>query len=654
MHIIIVTVVFHVWRMYNNAWTQLDVLTQCDIQLPSSCFVYFPGLCRKLPLNQEILKSTWTMGRSLSSNLYSGCGNKSLRLYSKIRYFMVLLRKYPHLAKAPLCLDIYQKKLLSSPLHSLSRTRKYAIKKTSCSDTSYCPQSLLRGSTKDTKTLFVRTYSSSSRSSFKAEAPIGIMEESKKSSLNLSSLGGRLGQSFYQLSRHVNIYFRQKKDIAPFEENACLVVTAPDYVGRARGRTKTSQGPDKTQTLEGGEMSGTPPPMQGNWRPQLFHISALTTTFGESYSYVSHHINSVFSRGSAAVQGQDDTGTMVKPQTTHRRNKKRKTQSTYIMNSTDDTGGRAKLAADQAPMESKTSSSSWEDGFRQFARHVNTYFGAKVMDEVRQNERRTENTAPARPASLNTCAASQPKQDEQVSPGTMSLFHSSHNTTGFGENHFQMASHINQYFNGQSDLDEDQDGDALTEPHPGVPTPPKITSFMDILRHPTSAIPDLLGSYIKRSHTAKAQPTMTPPGATLSPNVSWSHRNIVFVNSQQHSASWLRLVNAFHSARWVKGGQGKWRAHWSAVSHKLRQERPWPPAWRLSMSTSSATRRAKPFCGRFVGRKAIMITIKHFNVESRHTKPGCVFYRRGPQPLCWGSDESTGTSRGFRALWEKP
>lgn len=465
-------------------------------------------------------KSTWTMCRSLGGNRYSSCGNRSLMLYSKIRYFMVLLRKYPRLAKMPLCLNICQKKLLPSPLYSLSPTRKYALNKMSCSDTSYCLQSVTRGYTKDTKQLsLVRTCSSSSRDSFKAEAPIGIVEETK-SSLNLSSLGGRLGQSFNQLSKHVNIYFRKKKDIAPFEENTCLVVTTPDYLSRAQRRMKTSYSRDKTQTLEGSDMSGAAPTTQENWRPQLFHISALTTTFGESYSYVSHHINSVFSSGSAAIQQQDESGTTTKPRMTHRRHKKRKIQSTYIMDSPDDAGGSANSAADQAPTQSKHSSSSWEDGFRQFARHVNNYFGAKVMDEVSQNEKRKENSIPTRPTSLSQSAVSQSKQEEQVSPGTTSLFHSSHNTTSFGENHIQMASHINQYFNGQSDLDEDQDGETLTETNPGVPTPPKTVSFMDYLRHPTSAIHDLLGSYIKQSHNVKAQPTMMSRGGTLSQNVS--------------------------------------------------------------------------------------------------------------------------------------
>lgn len=170
-------------------------------------------------VREELPKSTWTMCRSLSSNLYSSCGNKSLMLHSKIRYFMVLLRKYPRLARMPLRLDIYHKNVLPSPFHSLSPTRKYALQKTSCIDTSHCPHSLTRGYPKDTKQLLlVRTYSSSSGNSFKAEAPIGILKESK-SSLNLSYLRGHLGQSFSQFSKHVNIYFRKKKDMTPFEEN---------------------------------------------------------------------------------------------------------------------------------------------------------------------------------------------------------------------------------------------------------------------------------------------------------------------------------------------------------------------------------------------------------------------------------------------------
>lgn len=476
-------------------------------------FCVFPRfLLKSQTVKEEKPKGTWGMCRSLGSNLYANCGNKSLRLYCQIRYSMVLLRKYPRLAKMPLRPDTYQKKLLQSPLHCLGPTRKYALKKMSCNGTSYCPHSLIRDYTKDTKQLLlVRTYSSSSRNSFKAEAPIGIVEESN-SSLNLSSIGGRLGQSFNQLSKHVNIYFRKKKDIAPFEENACLAVATPDYLSRTQKRMKMSASQDKRQTLEDSEMSGTAATTQQIWRPPLFHVSALTTTFGQSYSYVSHHINSVFSSGCAAVPQQDESEMTTKSRKTQRRHKKRKLQSTYIMNSPDDT-------ASQAPTES-SSSSRWEDGFRQFARHVNSYFGAKVTDEVPKDEEWIANGTRTQPSSVSQCAASRSKREEPVSPATPNLFHSSNNTTGFGENHFQMASHINQYFSGQSDLDEDQDGDTLVETDPGVPTPPKTMSFLDYLRHPTSAIHDLLGSYTKQSRIVEAQPTMTSRRSTLSQNVS--------------------------------------------------------------------------------------------------------------------------------------
>lgn len=414
---------------------------------------------------------------------------------------MVLLRKYPRLAKMPLCLDIYQKKLPQSTLHSVSPARKYALKKISPhTDTTCCPHSLLTRYTK--QSLLVRTYSSSSRNSFKAEAPIGIVEES---SLNPSSFGGRLGQSFNQLSRHVNIYFGKKRDIAPFEDDTCQAVTNPIYLSRAQQRrTKTSSSRDEEER----ETSATAPTTQEMCRPQLFHISAMATTFGQSYSYVSHHINSVFFSGSAAVQRPGGSEMTAKPGKSQRRHKKRKVQSTYIMNCTDDAGASAK------PTDNDPHSSSWEDGFRHFARHVNNYFGAKVKDEACKNDEGFR----AQSTSVSQCVVS--KQEAQAGPGTPSLFHTSQNTTSFGANHIRMASHINQYFKGHSDLDEDQEGDPLPETVPRVSTPPKTASFMDYLRHPTSAIHDLLGSHSKRSHIAGAQPTTMSRRSTLNPKVS--------------------------------------------------------------------------------------------------------------------------------------
>lgn len=484
------------------------------------------------------------MGRSLSTSLYSGAGNKSLRLYCKIRYLSVLLRKYPRLAKAPRCLDIYRKSVLSSPPHSLSPTRKYALKNMSCSETSCGPYSSLRGYTKDMKHFqFVRFYSSSSRNSFKAEAPIGILEEAK-SSFNLSSFGGHLGQSFNRLSRHINIYFRKSKDVVPLDENACVVVTTPDYHSRSQSlsqRTEISEGKDKTQTLECKEISGTAPLIRGNSGLQLFHISSLTTTFGESYSYVSNHINSVFSRGSAKVEMQENPGTMSTPRMTHKRHKSRRMQNTYITDSKNATGAHAKLAADQAPLENNITG-SWEDGFRQFARHINKYFDAKVTDE---GQNRTEQppagrsgthktNIPTQSTSQNQYSMYQTKQEGHSAPENRGLFHSSHNTTSFGENYFQTAGHINQYFKSQSELDEDLDGDILTETDPRSAISEKTISFMDCLRHPTSAIPGLLGSYIKLgtlSHTVKPKPAITSSEATLNRKVSYTYPLTKYINS---------------------------------------------------------------------------------------------------------------------------
>lgn len=486
------------------------------------------------------------MGRSLSTSLYSGAGNKSLRLYCKIRYLTVLLRKYPRLAKAPRYLDIYRKSVLSSPLHSLSPTRKYALKNMSCSDTSCGPYSSLRGYTKDMKHFqFIRFYSSSSRNSFKAEAPIGILEEAK-SSFNLSSFGGRLGQSFNQLSRHINIYFGKSKDVVPLDKNACVVVTTSDYHSRSQSlsqRTEISEGKGKTQTLECKEISGTAPPTRRNSGLQLFHISSLTTTFGESYSYVSNHINSVFSRGSAKVEMQENPGTMSTPRMTHKRLKRRRMENTYITDSKNAAGAHAKLSADQAPLENNITS-SWEDGFRQFARHINKYFGAKVTDEGQNRTGQPpaersgthKTNIPTQSTSQNQYSMYQTKQEGHSAPETKGLFHSSHNTTNFGENYFQMASHINQYFKSQSELDEDLDGDILTETDPRSAISEKTVSFMDCLRHPTSAIPDLIGSYIKLgtlSHTVKPKSVMTSSEATLNRKVSRSYTYLLtkYINS---------------------------------------------------------------------------------------------------------------------------
>lgn len=469
------------------------------------------------------------MGRYLSTDLCSSSVNKTLRSYCKIRYLMILLRTYPRLAKAPLYLDIHGNSLLSPPQPS-RLTKKHSIKYLYCSDAVCTSSHFLKDYTKEvTHFQFVRFYSSSGRGTFKAGAPIRILEE-PKNSFNLSSVGGHLGQSFSQCSRHINIYFK-RKDIVPLD----FIVT-PDYVGRSQRRSQSQRAAREQKITEGKdkqEISRTGPSTQTHSGLQLFHMNSLATTFGESYSYVANHINSVFSRGFAKVPMQENSETMSFPRRTHRMQKRRKMENTGIINSKE-AEKSVKLGADQAASKPNNISGSWEEGYLHFARHINKYFGAKVTDEVDHNQHRREQFPVEKNStyekhiqthstSQTQGSMSQSKQEEPNTAETRGLFHSSRNTSDFGENYFQMASHINHYFKGQSELDEDVDTNLLMEMDPGPATSEKTVSFMDCLRNPTSAIPDLLGAYLKLgplTQTGKPRPAIKSTETILNKKVS--------------------------------------------------------------------------------------------------------------------------------------
>ncbi|XP_049921305.1 calcium-independent phospholipase A2-gamma-like isoform X2 [Epinephelus moara] len=484
------------------------------------------------------------MGRYLNTNLCSSSVNKTLRFYCKIRYLMSLLRKYPRLAQSPLGLDFHRYSLLSPPRPSRF-TRKAAFKILNHSDTGSTSNHFLRDFTKELKHLHVvRFYSSSNKNTLKPEAPVGIFEEAQNSFL-LSSLGGRLGQSFHKMSRHINVYFKTK-DAVLLAENTGVVVTTPEYLGRSQRRSlsqravrerNVSKGKDTTQTLKSKgkqESSGSSPSTQDNSGPQLFHMSSLATTFGESYNYVANHINSVFSRGSTEAQTQENTETISSTKGTNRKQTRRKMQNTYIIKSKEAEMSQVKSGANQATVEANNVSSSWEEGYLLFARHINKYFGAKVTEQVKQDQNRSlpiekKSNYKAQSTSPAQGAMSQLKQEEPVSPVSGGLFHSSRNTTNFGENYFQMASHINQYFKGQSELDEDINRSVLTEMDPGSTTSERLktVSFIDCLRHPTSAIPDLLGAYLKLgplTQSSKPKPAVTSPEAILNKKLVLSRR----------------------------------------------------------------------------------------------------------------------------------
>ncbi|XP_032377282.1 calcium-independent phospholipase A2-gamma [Etheostoma spectabile] len=487
------------------------------------------------------------MGRYLCTNLWSSSVNKTLRSYCKIRYLMSLLRKHPRLAKAPLGPDLHRYSLLSSR-HPSRLTRKATLKDVNQNDTGSTSNHFLRGFTNKLKHLHsVRFYSSSNRNTFKPEAPIGIFEEPKHRFL-LSSLGGRLGESFNRLARHINIYFKRMD-----AENASLVVRTPKYLGRSQRRSQSqraarerdiSKGKDTTQTLKSKdkqECSEKSPSRENNSGLQLFHASFLATKFGESYSYVANHINSGFSRGSnEKVQMQENLETMPSSRGANNRLKRRHMQNTYILKSEKVEMSQVKAGADQATVEPNNISSSWEEGYFHFARHINKYFGAKVTEEVDQDQNRREHLPveknptskkrfSANATSQTQGAMSQLKQDKPIIHETGGLFHRSRKTTQFGENFFQMAGYINQYFKGQKGLDEDIDRNLLTEMDPKAAASERLktVSFMDCLRHPTSAISDFLGAYLKLgplSQTGKLQLATTSPETMLNRKIVLSWR----------------------------------------------------------------------------------------------------------------------------------
>lgn len=455
------------------------------------------------------------MGRYLSSSWCSSSVNKTLRSYCKIRYLMILLRTCPRLAKGPLRLGIHGNSLPSSP-HPARLTKKTSMKHLHRSGSTCSSSHSLKDYTREvTHYQLVRFCSSSSRDTFKAGAPIGIMEE-PKNSFDLSSVGGHLGQSFSQLSRHINIYFR-RKDVAPHH----LSVTALDHVGRSQRRSQTHRAAREqklTEDKDKQEISRTRPSTKTNSGLQLFHMSSLATTFGESYSYVAHHINSVFSRGFAKVP-------VTFPRRTHRMQKRRKMENTDVKKEAERS---VNLEDDQEAVKPNNVSSGWEEGYLHFARHINKYFGAKVTDDHTRH-RREQLPFPSHSTSQTSGVVSQSKQEEPSSAETRGLFHSSRDATNFGENHFQMANHINQYFKGQNGLDEDTN--LLVEKDLGSAASEKALSFMDCLRHPTSAIPGLLGAYLKLgplTQTGKPRPAIMSAETVLSKKVSsvTSHRNV--------------------------------------------------------------------------------------------------------------------------------
>ncbi|XP_068199963.1 calcium-independent phospholipase A2-gamma-like isoform X2 [Antennarius striatus] len=417
------------------------------------------------------------MCRYLTITLCSASVSKNLPSCCKIRYLMSILRKFPCVTNAQLHRDLHRSSLSPpNPCRFMREPHFKYFHHLDTSATSYVQ--------------FVRFCSSSKRNVFKAEAPIGIFEDRSATSFNFSSL-----RSFNRLCRHINIYFR-RMDFVTQTENACLAT--PDNLGRSRrkrrsqrhqaaGGQKLSEGKDVTQALkfkDKQESLETSPSSQEHFGPQLCHTSSLVTTFGKRYSYIANHINSVFSRNFAKVPQREDLERMP---STRRKRRRRQVQRTEII--------KSESGPEQTEVESDYSAS-----YTHFGRHINKYFGVKVPDGVDQDQRNSQQKPKhcllPQATSKNQDAMLQQKGEKAPVPEYGGLFHSSTNTTGFGENYFQTSRHINQYFKGQSGLDANTDE---LDTDPGFVTSEKTVSFMNCLRHPTSIIPGFLGAYLKPS-----------------------------------------------------------------------------------------------------------------------------------------------------------
>lgn len=339
-----------------------------------------------------------------------------------------------------------------------------------------------------------RLYSTSSRETSKAEAPIGIYQHNR-TTFQLRLLGLRLGESFNHLSRHINLYFKQKQVYVVDHGQGGMMSAVQEPLTRTSRRVQRVR-----RTAESRAFIGTPATEQvsesSSHQPltstypglQLFHISSLANRFGESYSYVANHINSVFSRNPA-----QQIHMAVSPDDGLKRFRSRKQR---VM------GNKSALCRETAQTQQNISmgtrpeidnnvSSSWDEGYLHFARHINQYFGAKVEDTVEK----TAHTEILK-TSVSLDSLNKPK-DPLPQPKSPGLFHMSSLTTRFGENYTYMANHINRYFKGSA-ASENEEGDGELNLYRGSPKYTVIwekTSFFECLLKP-STIPGFVGSYL--------------------------------------------------------------------------------------------------------------------------------------------------------------
>ena len=508
------------------------------------------------------------MGRYLCTDLFSSAGN--LPSCCKLRFLVGVLRGLPRYARPPLCSDLVLTPTRPDSLQHHSFTRRASRRNAKMSGRCVLWSTAdhwSRNSIREVRCLqAVGFCSSSNGSDFKAGPPVGIIQESP-AGFQWRALGARLGYSFNRLSRHINVYFKAKDTHpVPLAESAGVLLAAPEYVSRLRKRNQSQKavrergvfrGRDTAQELkcEDRDRTAKTPPEEEASPPkhsgvQLFHPSSLATRFGENYIHVANHVNSYFSiSGSSDLMTRNDLENVHSNKVSTRRQRSRSTQA--------EQKPRGQVDAEPSPSSDKgNTSSNIAEAYLLFASHINRYFGAKVEDNASNDQvlgdtPRQTDSHQKRPSELSTSDTqinSQLHQENHSNSKSEGLFHSSTNTTHFGESYLQMASHVNEYFNGPKTL-EDDGADALSylralESQVYLSQTPKAVSFVDCLRQPTSAIPSLLGAAWGAFPWAQSSPstqTPAPPQAVFKRKVGGTNLSIIIHPKLQYDINFYAM-----------------------------------------------------------------------------------------------------------------
>ncbi|XP_027000602.1 calcium-independent phospholipase A2-gamma-like [Tachysurus fulvidraco] len=396
------------------------------------------------------------MGRYVSTNLGTTFGLQRLQLLYGIRKLLTSIRALSHLARTSCPIKPHRSYLNchSSACNSgwsnfFKKSKQRPLRTTYPS---------LKHEAKLYNDQVSRMFSASKRETFKQEVPLRV-----KDTVQMQWMQVRFGDTFKRLSKHINMYFKQKEMSEscqavfvsamqkPFTGVQRQAQTQNSIEGKEARELKQMQYPSISQSQESHLTSGYP-------GLQLFHMSSLVTRFGESYSYVSSHINSVFLKQVyKEVPSSEDI--LERNRTIFKRVGKNQIKE----NMSQETG---QTHYNEATVDVNNTDvcSSLEEGYLHFARHINRYFGAKVTDTVKESPHQQgkgsdRNMLVYSMDHQNSCAESR----DTLPLRPKSLFHLSNLTTHFGENYAYMATHINHYFKSSTAADEHLERDPYNE-----------------------------------------------------------------------------------------------------------------------------------------------------------------------------------------------